>query len=335
MDDVTRRLRDANPYASDELSPRALQVLDDITSGRRRPSEPQTSRGSVRQLRWLSGAVAASAFTLVAILIAVVSGVLIAPHPAAAVTPMPLTLRATDRTVDALRDALETAEPAVGPPSERGAAWEGWYLQLDAEHAEWTFIQPQRVRIDWRDDLSGSTRIVAGTPVDRHGEALTAPSDDGARPGSVISEMAYGHGEFFSPFPDDPPETADAMHSYLDVYLDTDVSSSKERTAADYAFAVLTLVQFWTLSDAAQRAAIEVILAASGAQVEGTTTDRAGREGIVLDIGSLESAPFHRDQLVIDPAAWHILAHEQIYLGGLDDPMLPPAGAVTQYTLWR
>ncbi len=335
MDDVTRRLRDANPYAQAGLSPRALQVLDDITAGRRQPSEPQTSRTPVRRMGRLSGAVAASAFTLVAIVIAVVSGVLIAPHPAVAVTPVPLTLRATEWTVDALRDALETTEPAVGQPSERGAAWEGWYLQLDTEHAEWTFIQPQRVRIDWRDDLSGSTRIVAGAPVDRHGEALTALPDEVTRPGSVISEMAYGAAEFVSPFPDVPPESADAMRSYLDVYLDTDVSSSKEHTSADYAFAVLTLAQFWTLSDAAQRAAIEVILSASGAQVEGTTTDRAGREGVVLDVGSLESAPFRRDQLVIDPAAWRILAHEQIYLGGLADPMLPPAGSVTQYTLWR
>lgn len=334
MDDLTRRLRDANPYARAELSPRASQVLDDITAGRRRPSEPQRRHGPWRRVVRLPAMLTASAFTLIAVLVAVVTGVLIAPNPAVAVTPEPLALSLTDWTVDSLRDSLETAPPAGGPPSERGAEWESWYLQPSVGRLEQVVIQPQRTRTDWDGDLEGTVRIVAGTPVDRSGKDLSPLPDGLVRPDTPISVKTYGPGQFFTPFPDVPPDDAAGMRLYLDAYLVTVPSTPAEHTAADYLFAVLKLRQFWALSDAAQRASIHVVLEAPGTRIAGEATDRAGREGVVLDLGSLESAPFHRDQLVIDPDAWRILAHEQIYVGGNPD-VTAPAGSVTLYTLWR
>jgi len=77
-----------------------------------------------------------------------------------------------------------------------------------------------------------------------------------------------------------------------------------------------------------------VILQADGVRIAGETTDRAGRDGLVLEIGPTDTMPGGKRRLVIDTHAWRILASEDISISGLPEFRIAP-GSVMGYTLWR
>lgn len=189
--------------------------------------------------------------------------------------------------------------------------------------------------VTWRADGSADSRTIAGEPVLADGVKVESPPSGTITPGSVISETTWQPGEFVVQFAEPPPATAAEMRTYLRAFLDSALGSTNVRTGAEYLLAVTRLMQEWTLSEAAQRAAIEVLLAAPGTRIAGgTTTDRAGRSGLVLDFKPTDYDPAHQDRLVIDVTQWVILAHERSYVGGIETLNVRP-GSVTDYTIWR
>ncbi len=334
MDDLTRLLRENNPFKDAPLPDRAVRGLDDIISGRgsaRRDIVLPPLRSRSRPVLLTS-----AAFALAFVVVAVVLLSALRPQAAMAVTPNLLELRPTVITIDTLREDL--VKPSVNPRptvTSRGAQWEGWFIQLDADRPTSAFIQPQRVQVAWDEDFSGTSRIIAGQPMAADGSVLEPAPAGAEEPGATLYEETWGPGEYPVPFPDVPLEHVSGLRSYLDAFLDSvGVSGTRPRSAGEYLYALSSLMQFWTLGDAAQRAAIEVIVSAPGVQVAGETTDRAGRTGIVLNIEPTELEPGYREQLVIDIESWRLLAVERISIDGNPDFHVAP-DSVTDYTLWR
>ena len=333
MDDLSRRLRKANPHAGQPLPEHAVKTLDDILTGRRRPrwdwsASPRRS--------WRPLVLAGSGFAAAATVLALVALVVLRPVPAVAVTPDRLPLEPTSWTLETLSEELMTVTPS--PPttqSHHGAEWEGWFVQLDLDNPTAAFIQPQRTQIEWNDDLSGTSRVIAGVPISADGTPIEPAPASADATGTVLYEDSWEPGELITPFPTAPPDDVDEMRAYLQAFLaeqgGTDVATA---SAGEYLLAVSSLMQVWTLSDAAQRAAIVVILDAGDLTIAGETTDRAGRPGVVLNTEPTELQPGYRTRLIIDPASWRVLATETNTIDGLPDFGIA-AGAVTDYTIWR
>lgn len=334
MGGLSDRIRAANPEVGKPLPDHLLVALNDIMAGRR-VSRRTARQPLVPRRRWrpvAAGIGIAASFVVVAVIVMVA----IRPAPAAAATPQPLSINPTTSSVEQLKEEAMAAQTSPSSSqSSRGASWEGWFLQLDIDQPATTFIQPQRTELSWDDDLSGTSRVIAGTPTTPDG-TVTDPLPTGADvPGVTLYEETWEVGEMVVPFLDAPPEEPADMKAYLDTFLgEQGLSTTSAPSAGEYLFAVTTLMQFWSLSDAAQRAAIDVILSAPGVEVAGVTTDRAGRAGTVLDVQPTDLDSGYRTLLVIDTEHWRLLAVERITIGGLPDFHINP-GSVTDYTLWR
>ncbi len=334
MNNLSDRIRAANLEAGRPLPDHLAGALDDIMAGRRVPRRTAPNRkGPWRRWRPVAAGIGIAASFIVA---AVVVMVAMRPAPAVAATPQPLSINPATSSVEQLHEEAMTATTSPSSSrSSRGASWEGWFLQLDAERPAATYIQPQRTELTWNEDRSGTSRVVAGTPTTSGGAVLDPLPDGAAVPGTTLYEETWEAGEMSIPFLEAPPEQPADMKAYLDAFLhDQGLSDASPSSAGEYLFAVTTLMQFWSLSDAAQRATVEVILGAAGVGVAGTTTDRAGRPGTVLDIEPTDLDSGYQTLLVIDTEHWRLLAIERISIEGLPDFGVRP-GSVTDYTLWR
>lgn len=336
LHDLTRRIRKANPYAEQALPDHASRTLDEILDGRREPDWTRSAPSQPVQHRRRPLLIVGSGFAAIAIVVVLVVLVVLRPAPALAVTPSPLALQPTSWTLESLREDMMKPAPNTGvSTSQRGAEWEGWFLQLDTDTPTTTFIQPQHTQIEWDEDLSGTSRVVAEAPTTADGTPIEPVPSSAAAIGTTLSEEDWGPGELAVPFPTAPPDDVDGMRAYLQAFLqDQGVTDTAYPSAGEYVLAVTSLMQVWTLSDAAQRSAIAVILSAPGVTVAGETTDRAGRPGIALDIEPTELQPGYSTQLIIDPDTRRILATESITIDGLPEFDVP-SGSVTDYTIWE
>lgn len=331
---LSDRIRAANPEAGRPLPDHLLVALDDIMAGRRVPMRTARHPKAPRR-RWGPAGVGigiAASFIVASVIVMVA----VRPAPAVAATPPPLSINPTTSSVEQLREEANTTSTSPSSPrSSRGASWDGWFLQLDADQPASTYIQPQRTALSWNEDLSGWSHVVAGTPRMTDG-TVTDPLPTGADvPGATLYEETWGPGEMVIPFRDAPPDQAADMKGYLDAFLDEQgLRNTSSPSAGEYLFAVTTLMQFWSLNDAAQRATIEVLLSAAGVEVAGVTTDRAGRAGTALDVEPTDLDSGYRILLVIDTENWRLLAVERITIEGIPDFGVRP-GSVTDYTLWR
>lgn len=334
MSNLSDRIRAADPEAGQPLPAHLLGALNDIMTGRRVPRR-SLQRPVAPRRRWrpaIAGIGIAASFIVAAVVVMVA----MRPVPAVAATPQPLPISPTGSSVEQLREEVmtTTASPSSAR-SSRGASWEGWFLQLDADQPVATYIQPQRTELSWNENLSGLSRVVVGAPTTPDGTVIDPLPAGAVAPGTMLYEETWDPGEMSIPFTGAPPDRPAEMRAYLDAFLqEIGLRDASPPSAGEYLFAVTTLMQFWSLSDAAQRATIEVILNAVGVEVAGVTTDRAGRTGTVLAVAPTDLDPGYRTLLVIDTDYWRLLAVERITIEGLPNFDISP-GSVTDYTLWR
>lgn len=334
MDDVTRRFRDANPYRDGRLPASAEPSLASILD-RERLQAPQ-SQGPPSKSRRRLPVLLSGAAALAVLLIASMMAVLLPSPKAMAVAPQQLPTQPTTQSISDLRTEVSMSGGVAGETSRLGSSLEGWFFIFDVDNPSSGFVQPQKREVIANADGSGVSRLYAGTPVDAFGTALEPLPEGASQPGSMLEELDWGEGELFGGFPEAPPENPELMRDYLNKYLHlsgfpTDVSYG----AAEYAQAAVSLLQTWTLSPAAERALIATVLSGDGAEVSGSTTDRAGRPGLLIELGrGTHQAEGVSEQLVIDTKAWKILAAETILTDGNPESLLP-SGSVISYTLWR
>lgn len=333
MDDITRRFRDANPYRDGRLPSSAEPTLAKILEHELPTTDVQASSNRTRRkLPVLLSGAAVLAVLLITSMVAVFQPA----HKALAVAPNPLPTRPAAQTIDDLRAEVSMSDTPMEGSSKLGSSLEGWYFIFDVDNPASAFIQPQKREVIANADGSGISRLYAGTPVDANGIVLSPLPDGASEPGSLIEELEWGEGELYGGFTETPPETTEAMTEYLNRYLHlngfpTDVTYG----AADYAQAAVSLLQTWTLSPAAEKALIAVVLSGDGVGVRGSTVDRAGRAGLLIELGrGTHQAEGVSEQLVIDTKSWKILAAETISTDGNLEMQLSP-GSVISYTIWR
>ncbi|MDM4764402.1 CU044_5270 family protein [Galbitalea sp. SE-J8] len=327
LDDLIRR---ADPYANRRDAPLSARARADLRRILRGQSTDGASSPRQRRPMITLATVAAALCTLVVALIA--SGVL-SPQQGVAyaatpelLEPRPVDIPAHDLLLELA--ALASTRPEAAPVNI--VEYSSWSAQLDVgPDGPTQFIQPQDVRTEWRDDLSGSIVVVAGEAYPArgaHGFHDSAPEP----PGTVLSEESFLPGQYPLLFRSEPPTTAAEMRSYL---LQASDVTGDEVSAADLYRAIQGLLTQRLPTPAQESSILEVLAEQPDITVAGDVTDRDGRPGIAFRASSTNGQVELEYLLVVSPDG-QILSLETIYQGG-DSAFALPVPAVLEYTIWR
>lgn len=332
MNELTRRLRDSNPYRDGALPPEGEEALQKILNSPKPSVDPTATRSAHHMRRY--PLLLAGAFVLV-LAVAFTMTTWLRHDGAMAVTPQPLTITPSSLSVDDLRAQLDASKTEVGvEASQPGSLHQGWYFQFDDASPTSRYIQAQITSLEVAPDGSGVARIYAGAPMDENGIPLTSTPEGAEEQGTLILDHPLEPGDALGQFSAVPPETPEEVRPYLDQYLNPEGAAFYNDSAADYAMAGITVLELWTLSSEAEKSLISVILNSDGVEILGTTRDRLGRDGVVLGFSqdATEQEPITW-RIIIDPTSWRILASESINILGDTKYQLPP-DTVIGYTLW-
>ncbi|MEV4497754.1 CU044_5270 family protein [Micromonospora arborensis] len=273
---------------------------------------PVPDRGRRRwRRRALLGAVATSAATLVAGVVAVqVTG---PSAPVYAATPAPLPVQYSGEAPSA-RDALLTlaaaleAAPASPRPTGRFSfAQVGqWALDMSAGKGSTEVAVVAQVISTWR-AIDGSGKV-ATVNLDRSdleqrpdAEALVAAAARG-----VPEVNTYGTGELAAVIADPVPTDVNALEQALYAHQPR-VNGPKSAVRA-----VADLYRTTEVSRDVRIAALRFLARADGVLLRGTVTDRLGRQGLAVSVDSDNGGT--RDLLVFDQRTGLLLAYESMFL---------------------
>lgn len=265
----------------------------------------------------------------VPVVAAVVAGALaIAPlsaQPAYAATPPALVIAPMAQSLsEILSSSIDTLRAAPARPATRDAEVVRWALREDG--ATDPVIVPAWQRWVWNDDGTGSLVATTGAPYSVTADGrIVEPATEAPAEGTPIE---FRQPERFGYFADAPPE--DVMG--FTAYLRAQASLSADADALAIWGAISALRDVWSLSPSQQASALELLQASGGLGVLGAVTDRFGRDGIALQIASVDRPSFSAT-IVLDAASREIIAADVIYLGGTRR-LNVPANSVIQYSAW-
>jgi len=253
------------------------------------------------------------------------------PTPAVALTPAPLRVSPVAAGVNEVIDMAQRrlAENSGPAATERRTHAMGWYLHLDeaADGTRTATIAPEITTFSWEYDGSGRMLVVAGVPYLADGSTppegeLTAPE-----PGTVLRDVTHGPGGFDPPpVEGDPGQSSDDMRAVLTAF-----GVPERPSASALMIGIDGLFGMWTMTNAQHHHLLDMLRAASGLEVVGEATDRAGRPVIVLGADSTLN-PDYRHLLLVSGETGRIVGTESVRLTSLDRL---PAGSITAYTLWE
>ena len=348
MDNLSRRIRDANPYADGTLPQSAEAGLQQIyraarTNGARAAQERRQRTGP-----WRVGVPLLLSGVLALVVAISVSNALTEPERAAALVPDNLAIHPISLSLEDVRDKLRD-EPdgrhdrpgAEGSPaSHRGYTAEEWSYRFNQHRPAERFVQAQIVESVVAADGTSEITVTAGQPTGLDGRLFETMPEASSLPGTILHKHTRSAEEMNASFPGEPPEEEAAMRAYLTEFLGGQPQSraNPQYSALEFSEAAQALLKSWTLSPAAERALIAVLVNGEGASIGGGVTDRAGREGVMLSFERLRDTGVDdggvTQQLVIDIENWRVLASE--HTSTRSDPDLAlPVGAVLSYTMWR
>lgn len=273
-------------------------------------------------LAWTSAAAA------VVLIFAIVTGVLWMPaSSASALTPKPLVYSAVaddaSRLIDDAQRLLSESTSPLLP--ERRSLSLGWYFSGSPDDAEATVFRREWVDLRWNEDLSGSMITTAAEATNADGD--TVPADD-PTPGTVVGDLQFVQHQFSALSRTAPSPTADAMRAL--VLASTGAGDGL--TAGDVMLGVRSLQSEWTLTGNQQSALLDVLDAAPGLRVLGTTHDRLGRP--VVGLGDIPSGPVNADiAVLLSTETGRIVGYESALVEDNGNLKLP-AGSITDYILW-
>lgn len=319
-EDFEAFIRRANPVPREaEPAPtmRQLALRDEIMrpAGRRR-----ASRSRAWAALW-------APLAALAVVVAVVFTVPPAEEARAVTTPKPLDFHDEGQTLEDVTEAAQRNLARSGGPvhPERAVESTGWYYQVDAVDSDVPrrVISPEVTTLEWNEDLSGSTRTVAGEPYWADGGQGEFPQTT-APPGTLLWELDFAPGDFQSPVVAAPGATDAEIVAMLKAY-----GLENERSAFEVMNAAETALQYWTLTNDQHQALLRAILRADDARLLGSATDRAGRPiaGIAATLPS-GSAELH---LLVSQDTGRIVGAETYTLKA-DPPF--PADAIISYRIW-
>jgi len=342
-----RRVRDARPPLPPRDAPldaTAQAMLHRITSEPERATELTVVPGThtkrptrKRESLTLSGRVrgpkqklparrASLALVVVAVMIVIAVGIGIGlPHGAAmAVTPG---LLGTEPLAGTSRSVLEELSTSIASSSREAGdtvRYTNWALEFDGDEDAKPpqSITPTDNELVFDDEGSAVFAARAAQTVDAAGQLVENPD------APLAGELLWT----FDLAPDDarlvaepPPTDAVMFEDYLRAYDGT------AETAGDYFAAISTLLAEWSLDSAQQAALVGFLASLPDITIEGSTTDRLGREGVLVSTSSGVSEE-NRVALVINDDVG-VIAYEVVYIGDSRPDLRSPA--VIEYYAWH
>ena len=302
------------------------QAIEDAAVAMMRADLAKSRRRNTRRVRPLSFAVPVAAMMVAAIVLVLTFSPI---HIAAALGPVPLNFTDTGQTpADVLAQVRQhmADHPSRSEP-RRGSTSVGWYLHQD-HTADGTreLISPEITTFRWEPDQSGQVTITAGHAYWADGSEDDIPTDDVARPGTVLSDMTFPAGTFGAPDADPPGSTREQLSEYLAA-----IGLPDDADAADLIDLIPPAFSYWTMSDAQHAALLETLLTRDDITVLGTTSDRADRPVIGIAADS-HRFPGVRKIVLVSTTTGRILGVESIRTR---TTTTIPAGTVIGYTLWE
>lgn len=330
LDALLRQLDPLSGMNADEpLSDREQATLLRIMSQPGRSILVKTSTARRPAPRNVS-LVLSMAVTAVVAMIAIVLVWPPAAPRAAALTPPPLKLSSSSKTVGEVASMAHRllAGSSGEHAAERRVSSVGWYLQMDHPASGETIavIAPHVIELTWNEDGSGNELTMAGIPYLADGTRLTDQTR-APEPGSLLFDIEYPVGGFEAPVEQLPGTSAEDVKNLLAAYWNPVATSG---TASDIITAVGNAFGSWTLTDQQHAHILDMLSHAPGAFVAGTAVDRADREVTVIAADSTHN-PDYRLLLLISNETGRIVGTESVRLTPSGDL---PAGSVTSYTLW-
>lgn len=326
-DPIVRAMRAADPALTPldaPLAPRHMTILDRITTA---PPSPRRTSVRVGPFAILAG------LPLAAIIVIAMVATLATfnPAPAAANTPPPLEYTPIDASASAVLSTVEAAlnEEASAQAAQRRSHSIGWYLDIRIGPSTRTVaIAPQESLTVWNEDLSGSTVHRAGKPYAAGADPTAPIPDDYPEPGTILTELTFGPGDFRTPTATPPGTTEDEMLAFLESYGDPHqpLEAGRLIRATQLAF------NQWTLTNAHHAAILRLLGRAGDIEVLGEATDRAGR-GVIGLRADYSVNPRYEFVLLISTDTGRIVGLESITKVAMSAQV--PAGSVAGYTLWE
>ncbi|WP_226533003.1 hypothetical protein [Microbacterium paraoxydans] len=313
---LERMLTDADPASTPRDAvpdARARATRDRIL----RAVEAPKKRRRTRAFAWAGGLTTVAATTALAFAV-------LAPQGAAvAGTPSPLDFSGPTTVAQIVDEAGVALADATGPstPSRtvRAASW-GFSVEVDTKT---TTVVPQLSTLMWEPDGSGRMTIIAGVPYDP-ADAVASNAAEVTSSGEVITDLVMGAGDFETPWPSVPGETADDMVAMLRAF-----GMPEEPSAFDVETAMTTVLDQWTLTDAQHEQLLLLLEEAGGGDALGTTTDRLGRPVSGVRVMSPDGAV--SDLILVSRETGRIVGVERTVL---EDDGVFSAGAIISYRMW-
>ncbi|GAA3665327.1 hypothetical protein [Microbacterium marinilacus] len=219
----------------------------------------------------------------------------------------------------------ETTSAVRGQRVVRFRQWAlSTYIGEDGEIAS-SRIEPEWRETVFRDDGGIRSRALVAEPFDGDG------SEGAAEPGTVIFDETLEPGasairDFFV-YPDPPTDPAE-----VGGYLAGTMGAESEPTLGQYFAETGGLLANRVISAEQEAALLAFLSEQPGLRVDGSTTDRLGRQGVVLRATDWRPGQYE-NILIVSPSDGAFLAAETIYIGHDRDDIASPS--VVEYTAWE
>jgi hypothetical protein len=272
------------------------------------PVPGKTGRTTRRRLFALAGAVVAAAA-------AGTAGWLVTdqarPRRASAATPQPLAVQriAGDarRRLEQIAGRVAVTEAASGPVEH--LVTDSWNLDSMIDgHTVTSAVVPAREQL-WRATDGSAVTIDEYLPPEFPTAQDRADWQDDGSPGADRSprRTPYPAGTFVAAWDGRPPVEPGPLRSWL---------RRQDPTDAAVPSAIPELLHERVLTGPEHRALLTVLATEPSLRLLGTTTDRAGRTGLVFTTTSTAGGADYTYRYVISPDTGAVLAHERILTGG-------------------
>lgn len=334
-DDIEALIRDAKPgtaHRTDPVPEAGLRLLEEIrsqpvkhTSVRRRSSAGSTLRKIDVRSRT---SIIAATLSAMAVVFAVVVSLLQPSASAQAATPAPLETTAVSESVTELAEELSAMrandeEPTSADNTIRLNEWSLLSSVNDKGEIVSSSIEPQ-----WREltlDEAGNVtrfRLIAGEP-------FPGQDRDGLpEPGTVLEDSFHDANNPFV-IEEGPAQNPPTDPAQVGDYL-ADVIGVEHPTAGLYFGAIESVLSTRIITARQEAALLSFIAQLPDVQLDGSTTDRLGRPGVVFRATDEDDYDY---LLVVSPEAGKFLAFERIYVGTERTDITSPS--VTSYVAWE
>ena len=304
---------DSARTARDAETPAFLLDLRERLESERSAIPALTSRPRAR-VRWMLAAAAAVVVTTVTLALTLGS------PQAEATSPVPLSFSAPASTQQVVTDAVHklSSPEGVASPQRRVRAI-SWAISIEDGELRGPVV-PQFVALDWDTDLSGQSVIVRGRTesVSDRGVGRVSATDE------VLSEQTFAPGEFGVPSADVPAATEAGVAELLTMY-----GMPADPTAGQIVQSMVTVMSYWTLSDAQQAILLGILARTGEATSLGDSVDRLGRNVVGLRVASAVDGL--SDTVLISAESGRIMGVETVRTEA-DEQV--PSGTVVEYRMW-